>query len=94
MYAEMPTGVTTQLYVSPGKSPKQWRTEIASKRLLKVFQQEYGEWQSNFSVNKREGTVAFKWVDVARVVVPRRDADPELLFKQVAMEKFDMGKET
>eukprot|EP00973_Karenia_brevis_P021874 3007791-Karenia_brevis.AAC.1 len=77
MYAETPTEVTTQLYISPDKSPKQRRTEIASKRLL-----------------KSAGTVAFRWVDVARVVVPRRDADPELLFKQLAMEKFDMDKET
>eukprot|EP00973_Karenia_brevis_P026488 3655552-Karenia_brevis.AAC.1 len=35
MYAEMLTGATTQMFVSPDKSPKQRKTEIASKRLLK-----------------------------------------------------------
>eukprot|EP00973_Karenia_brevis_P047474 6591239-Karenia_brevis.AAC.1 len=34
-YAEAPTSAAAQIYVSPDKSPKQRKTEIASKRLLK-----------------------------------------------------------
>eukprot|EP00973_Karenia_brevis_P024694 3405289-Karenia_brevis.AAC.1 len=38
LHAEIPTGASTQVFVSPDKSPKQRKTDIAAKRLLKVFQ--------------------------------------------------------
>eukprot|EP00973_Karenia_brevis_P094565 12423147-Karenia_brevis.AAC.1 len=49
--------------------------------------------KSGFLAIKKKGTILYRWIDIAKIDVPRRDSDPLLKFKIAEMEKYGFDKE-
>ena len=54
------------IYISPDKSPKQLRTELGGRRLLKAFRAVIPN--SACHLDKRSGQVSVRWKPCARVI--------------------------
>ena len=55
------------VYISPDKSPKQLRTELGGRRLLKAFRAVHPN-GAQCHLDKRTGQVSVQWKPCARVV--------------------------
>ena len=92
MGANLEGGGSLKLYVNTNKSPKQRRTEIATRYLSRLINAEAGV---RTFPNKRDGMVSFNFCTLARIEVASQDADPVIwwnakgIHKQAANIKVD-----
>ena len=78
-------GKTIKLFVNPDKSPKQRRTEIATRDLARIITKETGVL---VYPNKREGRVQYNFMSLAKIEFKSEDEEPIVYWSTKNLPKF------